>query len=73
MTRKAHKSDEYFSAKLKLPMGREAFTVVTEARSIRHKYPDLSGSEMGMLSAIRLTVSPTCSVQLLVAASPTRT
>ena len=45
-SRKPHKADEYFRAKFQQPMGREAFAIVAEAWSNRHKYPDLSGPEL---------------------------
>jgi hypothetical protein len=44
--RKKHQADEYFRRKFKEPMGREAFKILYEARSIRHQYPDLSGPEL---------------------------
>ncbi|QIG70757.1 hypothetical protein EVB91_206 [Rhizobium phage RHph_I1_18] len=43
---KSHKADEYFKAKFRERMGREAFRIVYAARSIRHQYPDLSGPEL---------------------------
>lgn len=41
-----HKTDEYFRAKFKEPMSREAHDILFEAQSIRHQYPNLSGPEL---------------------------
>jgi hypothetical protein len=41
-----HIADEYFKAKFMEQMGAEARAVVFKARSIRHKYPNLSGPEL---------------------------
>lgn len=46
LKRKIHKADQYFNEKFKVPMGREAFTVVTEAHARRHEFPELSGPEL---------------------------
>ena len=43
---KKHKSDDYFKEKFKEPMGREARIIVTEARRIRHRHPDLTGVQL---------------------------
>ena len=44
--RKRHRADEYFKEKFRQPLGREAHSILFEARHIRHQYPDLDGPEL---------------------------
>lgn len=44
--RKPHQADEYFKMKFREPLDREAWSILMEAKSIRHEYPDLSGPEL---------------------------
>lgn len=47
-----HQADEYFRFKLRYerPHTKEGWDALLEAKSIRHKYPDLSGPELVRLA-----------------------